>query len=256
MLYRLGELLVYGPLKNRYGLSRLRVAYTAGEAIGPELFRFFRALGLNLKQLYGQTEACVYVTMQPDGEIRADTVGRPAPGVEVRVAEDGEVQFRSPGVFQAYHRDAEATARTKTADGWVRSGDAGFFEPSGHLKIIDRAKDVGKLADGAMFPPKYIENKLKFYPNVKEAVAFGAGRAEVVALLNIDLAAVGSWAERNGVVYASYQELAAHPARRRDAGGPCRRGEPLVERASRRWRARRCAASSSCRRNSTPTTAS
>ncbi len=210
LLYGLGEVLVYGPLKNRFGLSRVRVGYTAGEAIGPEIFRFFRALGVNLKQLYGQTEASVYITAQPDGEIRADTVGRPSPEVEIRIADNGEVQFRSPGVFQGYYKDAEKTAETKTADGWVKTGDAGFFDQSGHLRIIDRAKDVGKLASGALFAPKYIENKLKFYPNIKEAVAFGDRRGFVTAFVNIDLTAVGSWAERNNVVYASYQELAGH----------------------------------------------
>jgi len=211
LLYGIGEFLVFGPLKNRFGLTRVKVAYTAGEAIGPEIFRFFRALGVNLKQLYGQTEASVYITMQPDGEIRADTVGRPAPQVEVRIADDGEVLFRSPGVFQAYFKDDEATHRTKTDDGWVHSGDAGFFDKSGHLKIIDRAKDVGRMHDGALFPPKYIENKLKFYPNIKEVVAFGNGRDHVACFINIDLTAVGNWAERNNIVYASYQELAGHP---------------------------------------------
>ncbi|PSC07092.1 long-chain fatty acid--CoA ligase [Alsobacter soli] len=211
LLYGLGEALVYGPLKNRFGFSRIKVAYTAGEAIGPEIFRFFRSLGINLKQLYGQTEAAVYVTMQPDGEIRADTVGRPAPEVEVRIADNGEVMFRSPGVFQAYYKDPEATAKTKTADGWVHSGDAGFFDATGHLKIIDRAKDVGKMRDGSLFPPKYVENKLKFYSNIKEAVAFGDGQDSVSCFINIDLTAVGNWAERNGIVYASYQELAGHP---------------------------------------------
>jgi long-chain acyl-CoA synthetase len=212
LLYWAGELMVYGPLKNRFGLSRIRIAYTAGEAIGPEIFRFFRSLGINLKQLYGATEAAVYITAQPDGEIYADTVGKPNLDVEVKVAENGEVLFRSPGVFLGYYKDAEKTAETKTADGWVRTGDAGFFDPtSGHLKIIDRAKDVGRLNDGTLFAPKYIENKLKFYPNIKEAVAFGDGRDCVCVMVNIELAAVGSWAERNNVAYGSYQELAAHP---------------------------------------------
>ena len=211
VLYALGELLVYGPLKNRFGLSRIRVAYTAGEAIGPEIFRFFRALGVNLKQLYGATEASVYITAQPDGEIYADTVGKPNIGLEVKVAEDGEVMYRSPGVFQGYYKDPERTAETKTPDGWVKSGDAGFFDPkSGHLKIIDRAKDVGKLNDGTLFAPKYIENKLKFFPNIKEVVALGDGRDFVCVMVNIDMTAVGSWAERNNVVYGSYQELAAN----------------------------------------------
>jgi long-chain acyl-CoA synthetase len=212
LLYRLGDVLVYGPLKNRFGLSRIRVAYTAGEAIGPEMFSFFRSLGINLKQLYGQTEASVYITAQPDGESYADTVGKPNHDVEIRIAENGEVLFRSPGVFAGYYKEPEKTAETKTADGWVHTGDAGFVDPkTGHLKIIDRAKDVGRTADGTLFAPKYIENKLKFYPNIREAVAFGDKRDFVCAMLNIDITAVGSWAERNNVVYGSYQELAANP---------------------------------------------
>ncbi|MBI3436268.1 MAG: AMP-binding protein [Proteobacteria bacterium] len=211
-VYRLGDVLVYGPLKNRFGLSRIRVGYTAGEAIGPEIFRFYRSLGINLKQLYGQTEAAVYITAQPDGEIYADTVGKPNFDVDVRIAENGEVLFKSPGVFMGYYKDPEKTAQTKTPDGWVHSGDAGFFDPkTGHLKIIDRAKDVGRLRSGTLFAPKYIENKLKFYPNIREAVAFGDDRDFVCAILNIDITAVGSWAERNNVVYGSYQELAGHP---------------------------------------------
>jgi long-chain acyl-CoA synthetase len=212
LLYRLGEFLVYGPLKNQLGVSRIRLAYTAGEAIGPEIFRFWRALGVNLKQLYGQTEASVYVTAQPDGEIYADTVGKPNIGVEIKIAENGEVLFRSPGVFAGYYKDPQKTAETKTPDGWVRTGDAGLLDPkTGHLKIVDRAKDVGRLTDGTLFAPKYIENKLKFYPNIREAVAFGDQRDFVCVMLNIDLVAVGSWAERNNIAYASYQELAGHP---------------------------------------------
>ncbi|MFW6076689.1 MAG: AMP-binding protein, partial [Hyphomicrobiales bacterium] len=209
--YRLGELLIYGPLKNRFGLTRVRVAYTAGEAIGPDIFRFYRAIGVNLKQLYGQTEAAVYITNQPDAEIDPETVGKPLEGIEVKIDTSGEVLYRSPGVFKEYYKDPEATAAAKTPDGWVHSGDAGLFDEHGHLKIIDRAKDVGRLRDGAMFPPKYIENKLKFFANIKEAVAFGDGRDYVACFINIDLTAVGSWAERNNVVYGSYQELAAHP---------------------------------------------
>ncbi|MTI00093.1 AMP-binding protein [Roseibium sp. RKSG952] len=211
LLYRLGETLVYGPLKNRMGFTRLKVGYTAGEAIGPEIFRFYRSLGLNLKQLYGQTEASVYITLQPDGEIFGDTVGKPAPDVELKIADTGEVMYRSPGVFVGYFKNDEATRSTKTADGWVHTGDAGIIADNGHLKIIDRAKDVGKLTDGSLFAPKYIENKLKFFPNIKEAVAFGNERDQVCVFINIDLTAVGSWAERNNVNYASYQELAAHP---------------------------------------------
>ena len=209
--YGLGELLVYGPLKNTLGLSRVRVAYTAGEAIGPEIFEFYRSLGINLKQLYGQTEATVFITMQPDGVVRSESVGTPPPGVEVRIEENGEVVYRSPGVFKEYFKNPEATAETKTSDNWVHTGDAGYFDDEGHLRIIDRAKDVGKLNDSSMFAPKFLENKLKFFPEIKEVVTFGDQRDFVTAFINIDLDAVGNWAERNNVAYASYQELAAHP---------------------------------------------
>jgi len=209
--YLLGALLIYAPLKNTMGFSRIRLAYTAGEAIGPEIFDFFRSLGINIKQLYGQTEAAVFITTQPDGEVFADTVGKPSPQVEVKITEDGEVIYRGPGVFQSYYKNEEATRQTKNEEGWVMTGDAGFFDDKGHLKIIDRAKDVGKLGDGSMFAPKYIENKLKFFPQIQEAVAFGRGRDYVTALINIDLEAVGNWAERNNIPYASYQELAGHP---------------------------------------------
>jgi long-chain acyl-CoA synthetase len=208
LLYWIGGLLVYGPLTNTLGFSRIRIAYTAGEAIGPDIFDFYRSLGVNVKQLYGQTESSVFVTMQPNGEIKPDTVGTPAPGVETRIADNGEVMYRSPGVFHCYYKNPEATAETKTEDGWVHTGDAGFFDDDGHLKIIDRAKDVGKLNDGSMFAPKYIENKLKFFPYVKEAVAYGNGRDYVAAFINIDLEAVGNWAERRNISYASYQDLA------------------------------------------------
>jgi len=209
--YWVGDFLVYGPVRNRMGFSRLRVAYTAGEAIGPELFRFYRAIGMNLKQLYGQTEATVYITAQPDGKIEADTVGLPSPGVEIKIADNGEVLYRSEGTFIGYYKNEEATRATKTEDGWVHTGDAGFFNPNGHLKIIDRAKDVGKLKSGALFAPKYVENTLKFFPDIKEVVAFGDGRDYCAAFVNIDLQSVGSWAERNNIAYASYQELANHP---------------------------------------------
>ncbi|MDS9466866.1 AMP-binding protein [Paracoccus sp. MBLB3053] len=210
--YALGNVLIYGPLKNTLGYSRIRVGYTAGEAIGPEIFDFYRSLGINLKQLYGQTEASVFITQQPDGEVRADTVGVPSPGVELKIAENGEVYYRSPGTFVEYFNNPESTASTKDAEGWVATGDAGFFdEDSGHLRIIDRAKDVAKMADGRMFAPKYVENKLKFYPNILEAVVFGADRDMCTAFINIDLSAVGNWAERNNIAYASYQELAGHP---------------------------------------------
>jgi long-chain acyl-CoA synthetase len=212
LLYALGRSMVYEPLKNVLGLSRVRVAYTAGEAIGPDLFAFYRSIGLNLKQLYGQTEAFLYVTCQPDGEIYSDTVGPAAPNVDIRISESGEVQFRSPGMFFGYFKDQAKTAEAMTSDGYVKTGDAGFIdEKTGHLKIIDRAKDVGRLADGTMFAPKYLENKLKFFPNIKEAVAFGDSRDFVCAILNIDPVAVANWAERNNIAFGSYQELAGHP---------------------------------------------
>ena len=210
--YWIGNVAIYGPVRNRAGMSNVRVAYTAGEAIGPEIFDFWRSLGINLKQLYGQTEATVFITNQPDGQVRSDTVGVPIKDVELKVGDNGEVFYRSPGVFVEYYKNPESTASTKDAEGWVATGDAGFIDPdSGHLRIIDRAKDVGKMADGSMFAPKYVENKLKFYPNILEAVLFGNGREECVAFINIDLTAVGNWAERNNIAYGSYQELAGHP---------------------------------------------
>jgi len=209
--YRVGDLLIYGPLRNALGMSRVRIAYTAGEAIGPDLFIFYRSIGINLKQLYGSTETSVFVCVQSDGQVRADTVGPPVKGVEIRVAENGEIQIKSPGLFKGYYRNPEATAESYTADGWYHTGDAGYLDTDGQLKIIDRAKDVGKLADGSLFAPKYIENKLKFFQHIKEAVAFGAGRDEVCAFINIDLEAVGNWAERRGLPYAGYTDLAGKP---------------------------------------------
>ena len=211
--YRLGDLLIYGPLRNTLGFSRVRVAYTAGEAIGPDLFTFYRSIGINLKQLYGSTETAVFVCLQPDHEVRADTVGVPIDGVELKVSDSGEIMVRSPGLLQGYYKNPEATAEVLTADGWYHTGDAGFLDGSGHLKIIDRAKDVGKLFgganDGAMFAPKYVENKLKFFPYIKEAVAFGNRRDKVCAFINIDFEAVGNWAERQNLSYAGYTDLAA-----------------------------------------------
>ncbi len=209
--YALGKLLVYGPLKNSLGMSRVRVAYTAGEAIGPDLFVFYRSLGINLKQLYGSTETSVMVCVQPNGEVRPDTVGPPMKGVEVRVLDSGEIVLRCPGLFRAYYKNDAATREAKDAEGWFHTGDAGFFEPGGHLRIIDRAKDVGKLSDGTLFAPKYLENKLKFFPYIKEAVAFGDGRSQASAMINIDVQAVGDWAERRSINYAGYTDLAAKP---------------------------------------------
>jgi len=209
--YALADLLVLGPLRNSLGFSRVRVAYTAGEAIGPDLFSFYRAIGINLKQLYGSTETAVFVCLQPDHEARADTVGVPIAGVEIKVSDSGEVLVKSPGLLQGYYKNPAATAEVLGEDGWYRTGDAGFIDGAGHLKIIDRAKDVGRMQGGNMFAPKYIENKLKFFPYIKEAVAFGDGRDRVCAFVNIDMEAVGNWAERRNLPYAGYTDLAAKP---------------------------------------------
>ena len=212
LLYGLGDLFVYGPLKNVLGLSRIRVAYTGGEAIGPDLFDFYRSIGINLKQLYGMTETCVTVCMQRSGDVKLDTVGKPMKNVEVKIADSGEVLVRSPGLMVGYYQRPEDTAEAIDADGYFHTGDAGFFDTDGHLKIIDRAKDVGRMADGTMFAPKYIENKLKFFPFIKEAVAFGDGQASCNAFINIDMEAVGNWAERRNLPYSGYTDLASQPA--------------------------------------------
>lgn len=209
--YWLGNILIYAPLKNVLGLSNVRIGYTAGEAIGPDIFTFYRSLGLNLKQMYASTEASVFITIQPDGEVRPESSGTPAIDVEVRVEDDGEVMFRGPGVFQAYYKNEEATKTTKTEDGWVHTGDAGYMDSDGHLHIIDRSKDVGKLKDGTMFAPKFIENKLKFFPHIKEAVTFGHDQDYVAAFINIDLESVGNWAERRNLAYTGYTDLAGQP---------------------------------------------
>lgn len=214
-LYGLGNLLVYGPLRNNLGFSRVRVAYTAGEAIGPDLFAFYRSIGINLKQLYGSTETAVFVCLQPDNEAYADTVGVPISGVEIKVADNGEILVKSPGLLKEYYKNPAATAEVLTADGWYRTSDAGFIDANGHLKIIDRVKDVGRIVggahDGAMFAPKYVENKLKFFPQIKEVVAYGDGREKVCVFINIDFDAVGNWAERHNLPYAGYTDLAQKP---------------------------------------------
>ena len=213
--YALGQLLVYGPLRNTLGFSRVRVAYTAGEAIGPDLFTFYRSIGINLKQLYGSTETAVFVCLQPDHEAHADTVGVPIAGVQIKVGESGEILVKSPGLLREYYKNPAATAEVLTPEGWYHTGDAGFIDAGGHLKIIDRAKDVGRMMggafDGAMFAPKYVENKLKFFPFIKEAVAFGDRREKVCAFVNIDMEAVGNWAERRNLPYAGYADLAQKP---------------------------------------------
>ncbi len=207
--YWLGNYVIYGPLRNVLGMNKVRVAYTAGEAIGPDLFVFYRSLGINLKQLYGSTETAVFVCVQPNGQVRADTVGPPIDGVELKVSDAGEVLIKSPGLLRDYYKNPEATAEVKDAEGWYHTGDAGYLDKEGHLKIIDRAKDVGKLSGGQLFAPKYIENKLKFFPFIKEAVTFGAGKDKVMAFLNIDMEACGNWAERRNIAYAGYVDLAA-----------------------------------------------
>ena len=215
LMYLLGNWLVYGPLRNNLGMSRVRVAYTAGEAIGPDLFTFYRSIGINLKQLYGSTETAVFVCLQPDHQARADTVGIPIEGVEIKVADNGEILVKSPGLLKGYYKNAAATAEVLTPDGWYHTSDAGFLDAQEHLKIIDRVKDVGRIQgganDGAMFAPKYVENKLKFFPYIKEVVAYGDGRAQVCVMVNIDVNAVGSWAERRNLPYAGYTDLAQKP---------------------------------------------
>ena len=215
LLYGVGNLMVYGPLRNTLGFSRVRVAYTAGEAIGPDLFAFYRSIGINLKQLYGSTETAVFVCLQPDNEAHADTVGVPISGVEIKVADNGEILVKSPGLLKEYYKNPAATAEVLTADGWYRTSDAGFIDANGHLKIIDRVKDVGRIHggahDGAMFAPKYVENKLKFFPQIKEVVAYGDGREKVCVFINIDFDAVGNWAERRNLPYAGYTDLAQKP---------------------------------------------
>ena len=214
-LYALGNLLVYGPLRNNLGFSRVRVAYTAGEAIGPDLFSFYRSIGVNLKQLYGSTETAVFVCLQPDNQAYADTVGVPCEGVEIKVDDSGEILVKSPGLLRGYYKNPEATAEVLSADGWYHTNDAGFIDAQGHLKIIDRVKDVGRVRggafDGAMFAPKYVENKLKFFQHIKEVVAYGDGREKVCVLINIDFDAVGNWAERRNLPYAGYTDLAQKP---------------------------------------------
>ena len=213
--YQMGDLLIYGPLRNNLGFSRVRVAYTAGEAIGPDLFSFYRSIGVNLKQLYGSTETAVFVCLQPDNDARSDTVGIPCEGVEIKVSETGEVMVKTPGLLKEYYKNPKATAEVISEDGWYHTSDAGFIDASGHLKIIDRIKDVGRIQggafSGAMFAPKYVENKLKFFSFIKEAVAYGDGRDQVCVMVNIDFDAVGNWAERKNLPYAGYTDLAAKP---------------------------------------------
>ena len=211
LLYWLGDLLIYGPLRNVLGMSRIRVAYTGGAAIGPDLYRFYRSIGINLKQLYGQTETSVYVCKQATGAAKLDSVGRPLPGVEIKIADNGEVLVKTPGMLKEYYKRPDATAESISPDGYFLTGDAGFLDADGDLKIIDRAKDVGKFADGSLFAPQFLENKLKFFPYIKEAVCFGDKRSMACAFVNIDIQAVGNWAEKRNLPYSGYIDLAGKP---------------------------------------------
>jgi long-chain acyl-CoA synthetase len=206
LLYTLGEFFVYGPLRDNLGMRKIRYAYTAGAALGPEVFQFYRAIGVNLKQVYGLTETSAMCTYQPDDEVKLETVGVPLPGIQIKIGEGGEVLIKSPGVFQGYYKNPEATSET-LKDGWLHTGDAGIIDKDKHLIIIDRAKDVSALANGTIFAPQFIENKLKYSPYIKEAVVLGQGREYVTAMINIDLESVGNWAERKNIGYTSYADL-------------------------------------------------
>jgi long-chain acyl-CoA synthetase len=214
----LGEVLVYGPVRDQLGLRRARWVYTGGAPLGPDTFKFFRSFGINIKQVWGSTELSGLASLQPDSEADPDTVGRIIPGTEVRIAEDGEVLIRSTAVFRGYYKQPDATRDTMTESGWFRTGDSGFVDRRGHLVIVDRAKDVGKLADGTPFAPQFVENKLKFSPFVAEAVAFGDRRPFVAAIVAIDLTTVGNWAERRNLAYTSFQDLSGKPEVRRLIG--------------------------------------
>ena len=209
LAYAVGELLIYGPLRDVLGMSKVRVAYTAGDAVDPDLLMFFRALGINLKQLYGSTETGFFVAMQRDGQVKAGTVGPAAQGVELKFTPQQEILVRSPGLFKEYHRDPETTSRARNAEGWFHTGDAGYMDDDGHLRIIDRLANVGALNDGTLHAPKVLENKLKFLPCIKEAVVFGDGRDTVCVLIDIDATAVGRWADRQNISYTGHADLAS-----------------------------------------------
>jgi long-chain acyl-CoA synthetase len=203
----LGEFFVYRPVRDQLGLRRTKWVLTGGAPLGPDTFRFFRSIGVNLKQVYGSTETTGLVSLQPDQEANPTTAGRPVPGVEVKIGERGEVLVRGCAVFKGYLKNQDATQEVIDPDGWFHTGDAGFIDPRGHLVIIDRAKDVGALADGTPFAPQFFENKLKFSPYIREAVAFGHEKPFVTAMVAIDLNTVGNWAERRGIPYTSYMDL-------------------------------------------------
>ncbi len=203
----IGEFLVYAPVRDQFGLRRARWCYTGGAPLGPDTFRFFRAFGVNLKQVYGSTEITGVGSLQREGEANPDTVGRPCEGIEVRIAESGEVQVRGPGVFLGYYKNETATKDVLAEDGWFRTGDAGVIGSDGQLTIIDRAKDVGKLSDGSAFAPQFVENKLKYSAYISEAISFGHDRPFVCAMVAIDFNTVGKWAERRALPYTNYLDL-------------------------------------------------
>ncbi|MFM9941326.1 MAG: AMP-binding protein [Hyphomicrobiaceae bacterium] len=209
--YRLGEILVYGPVRDQMGMRFARWAATGGAPLGPDTFRFFRSFGINLKQVYGATEGSALIAFQRDNAADPNTVGQPVPGIEAKIAENGELLVRGPGVFVGYYKQDEETLKVKTSDGWLKTGDAAVLDPRGQLAIIDRAKDVGRLNDGTPFAPQFIENKLKFSPYIREAVAFGSDHPYVSAMIAIDMSTVGNWAERLGLPYTSYMDLAKKP---------------------------------------------
>ncbi len=211
----LADWMVFRPIRDQLGLGRVRRAYTGGAALGPDVFRFFHAIGVNLKQLYGQTEVSGISVVHRDGDIRFHTVGRPFPETEIRISEEGEILCRSPAVFQGYFRNPEATADA-LAGGWLRSGDAGYFEEDGHLVVIDRLADVMELPDGTHFSPQFVENKLKFSPYIREAVVFGGdGAPFVTSMVAIDMENAGQWAERHRIAHTTFTDL----ARRREVYG-------------------------------------
>jgi long-chain acyl-CoA synthetase len=210
VLYQIGEPLVYGPLRDHLGLRRNRFALTAGAAVAPEILLFFRGLGVNFKQLWAMTETSALGTLHRDGDVRAETVGPPVPGVEVKLSEEGELLVRGPNVSQGYLKNPEATRET-WQDGWLCTGDAAVLEPDGHIVIVDRIQDVSKLMDGTVFAPQYIENKLKFSPYIKEAVALGDGESFVSVMINIDLEVVSSWAEKQRIPFGGYVDLSQKP---------------------------------------------
>jgi len=229
----LGEFFVYGPVRDQLGLRRTRWALTGGAPLGPDTFRFFRSIGVNLKQVYGSTETTGLVSLQPDREANPTTAGRPVSGVEIKIGDRGEVLVKGCTVFKGYFRNEEATREVLGPDGWFHTGDAGFIDPQGHLVIIDRAKDVGALTDGTPFAPQFIENKLKFSPYVREAVAFGHDKPFVAAMIAIDPGTVGNWAERRGIPYTSYMDLSQKPEVREMIRDEIRRGNETLPEGTR-----------------------